>query len=160
MPAALPAYSLRPATATDEDFLFALYASTRQNELAAWGWPPAQCAQFLQLQFRAQRQTYLAAYPASEHSIILLAGTPAGGIWVHRADSIRLVDIALLPEFQNRGLGSQLIRELLSAGKPVELSVLQSNVRAIQLYLRLGFAIVADDGVYLRMTHKPLTSAD
>ena len=36
--------SLRPVEADDHPFLYELYCSTRQEELAAWGWDAAQTA--------------------------------------------------------------------------------------------------------------------
>ena len=33
---------VRPMRADDEPFLFALYCSTRADEIATWGWEPAQ----------------------------------------------------------------------------------------------------------------------
>jgi ribosomal protein S18 acetylase RimI-like enzyme len=48
----------------------------------------------------------------------------------------------LLPEFQNRGIGTAVLRELLAhaegRGVPVQLGTLHAN-RAAALYRRLGF---------------------
>jgi len=59
-----------------------------------------------------------------------------------------LVGIQLLPEFQGRGIGSDLIlRELAHAkalGKPLRLQVLRANDRARALYERLGFRVVGE----------------
>jgi ribosomal protein S18 acetylase RimI-like enzyme len=78
-------------------------------------------------------------------------------------DAICLVDIALLPPFRGRGIGRQLIAELLErgarAGQAVRLSVARGN-RAMGLYRRLGFLEVADDdgGVHVTM-EKPSDGA-
>jgi len=63
---------LRAATASDEPFLFALYASTREHELAAWGWEPAQRDAFLRMQWMAQSHVRVpgvaaAATPGLKH---------------------------------------------------------------------------------------------
>src|SRR5205085_6841239 len=73
---------LRAASAGDEDFLFALYASTRQDEMAAWRWEAAQQEMFLRLQFRAQQQRHAAECEASDHQIIYRDGAPVGRILV------------------------------------------------------------------------------
>lgn len=143
-------------TPGDEPFLFELYASTRQAEVAGWGWDPAMSQTFLQMQWRAQSHAYAAQYPGADHRLILVDGERAGRLLVHRTDdAVRLVDIALLPAFQGRGIGGELIRGLQAAagaaGRPILLHVLQGNpVR--RLYERLGFrAVDGTDGVYERM---------
>jgi GNAT superfamily N-acetyltransferase len=151
-----PAY--RPQSPDDDEFLYRVYASSRATEMQAWGWPPEQQESFLRMQFRARRLSYDAAYPDSSHSILLCDGAPAGSAIVWRSPAeIRLVDIALLPEYQNRGLGAQwlqwLIRESAAAGVALRLSVLQGN-RAICLYQRLGFVAAPPGGMYIEMEYK------
>ncbi len=46
---------LRPEEPQDQAFLFELYASTRREELDAWGWPPQARAAFLRMQFQASQ---------------------------------------------------------------------------------------------------------
>ena len=64
---------------------------------------------------------------------------------------IRLVDIALLSQHRNVGIGSALLKDLLSeaqsTGKPVRLHVETSN-RAMRLYERLGFTVLEERGIY------------
>ncbi|HVE87101.1 MAG TPA: GNAT family N-acetyltransferase [Myxococcales bacterium] len=146
---------LRPALPEDEGFLFALYCSTREDEVAAWGLPPPQREAFLRMQYAAQQHHYRAALPDADHRVILHEGKPAGRLLVaRRADEIRLADVALLPEHRGRGLGTALLRDLLAeaaaAGKPVRLQVLRGN-RAAGLYARLGFSTVNEDGLHALM---------
>ncbi len=138
---------LRPAELDDETFLYELYASTRAEEMTAWGWSAAQQQAFLSLQFRGQ-QAHYAEYPNTDHKIILEGERPIGRLFLSRLqDEIRLVDIALLPEHRGRGIGAALIQELFEEaardGKAVRLHVEKFN-RARELYLRLGFQIVGD----------------
>jgi len=56
--------SLRPATAADSEFLIQAYTTTRQDEMASWGWNSAQQAAFVRMQFDARRRGYMAQYPA------------------------------------------------------------------------------------------------
>src|SRR2546425_12345536 len=98
--------SLRPERPEDESFLFELYATTRQDELDAWGWSPAARASFLKLQFKAQ-QGYHLSFPQADFLIVLLNGKPIGRLIVDRAENeVRLVDIALLREHRNGGVGA------------------------------------------------------
>jgi len=150
---------LRAAGPEDDAFLFALYASTRAEELDAWGLAGPQREAFLRMQHLAQQQHYRAQLPRADHRIILLGGAPAGRLLVDRREGeLRLADIALLPEHRGKGLGAQLVRalqqEAKAAGVPVRLQVLQGS-RAAALYARLGFSAGPADGPYLQMEWRP-----
>ena len=150
--------SLRPFSADDQDFIFKLYASTRLHEIVPFGWDPAQQEAFLRMQFNAQKHWYNQAYPNADHQIILLDGQPAGRIMVTtEPGSAHLVDIALLPEFRNRGIGTKLVADLVEksaqAGSKVRLQVLRTNP-AIHLYERLGFVKTGEDAMYFQMATK------
>jgi len=150
----------RPATAEDEDFLFTLYASTREGELALVDWGPHERQAFLRLQFAAQRQDYERRFPGADHRIVLRDGRRVGRIFVaRRPEEIRLVDIALLPEHRGAGIGTWLLREVLDEaereGLPVRHMVWKGNPAALRFYERLGFAVVEDDGMYELMERLP-----
>jgi ribosomal protein S18 acetylase RimI-like enzyme len=146
--------TLRPERPEDERFRFELYAGTRQEELDAWGWAPELRASFLAVQFKAQQACRL-QFPEADFQIVLLAGHPIGRLVVNRAaDEFRLVDIALLPQHRNAGVGTALIRELMAqavaAGKPLRLTVLKGH-RAARLYQRLGFAKTGESALHDQM---------
>lgn len=151
--------ALRPIGPEDQPFLYQIYASTRMEELASLGWSAAQQAAFLTQQFSAQHQYYQANYVGADFQIILVNGQQVGRLYVDRgAEEIRLIDIALLPEYRNDGIGSRLLNDLLAeaaqAGKPVRIHVEKFNP-ALRLYERLGFSISDDRGVYWFMEWKP-----
>ena len=153
--------SLRPFRAEDQELLFAIYAGTRQDEVSAFGWSTSQQEVFLRMQFNAQRRGYEAAYPQADHQIICLAGQPVGRIMVQRdSDYMQLVDIALLSEYQGRGIGGALLRELAAqsdqAGVPVRLQVHKTNSGARRLYERLGFIQTGEDEIYFQMERAPV----
>ena len=152
-------FVLRPACAGDEAFLFELYCTTRNEEIATWGLESTQQEMLLKMQFNAQRQHYELAYEALEHSIILVGNRPAGRIMVFRSErEFVLVDVALLPDARGMGIGTALIADLLTeaerAGKPVSLHVAKDN-RARRLYERLAFEIREDTGMYFKMESRP-----
>jgi ribosomal protein S18 acetylase RimI-like enzyme len=154
-----PNVTLRPGEPDDEEFLYRVYASTREAELALVDWDAAQKAAFLRMQFAAQHQYYQEHYTGAAFQVILADGRPAGRLYVARwPDEIRIVDIALLPEYRNAGIGTALLRELLAegaqAGKPVTIHVEQFNP-ALRLYARLGFTRIAERGVYYLMEWSP-----
>ncbi|MCF7733200.1 MAG: GNAT family N-acetyltransferase [Akkermansiaceae bacterium] len=146
--------ALRPITDADLPFLGRLYAGTRQQELAVTGWPQQQIDAFLAQQFAAQHKYYSENYHAASFDLILdpESGEPVGRLYLDRRDGeIRIVDIALLPEWRGRGIGGGILRGILSeagaAGKSVSIHV-EANNPAMSLYLRLGFHHVADNGIY------------
>ena len=58
---------------------------------------------------------------------------------------VGVLGMALLPEFRRQGIGGRLIRQTLDAARAfglrrVELTVRESNVVAIELYKKIGFA--------------------
>jgi ribosomal protein S18 acetylase RimI-like enzyme len=153
--------TLRPATADDEAFLFGLYCSTREEEIAAWGWNAAQREAFLRMQFQAQRQHYRALDAPAEQLIVCRESRPIGWIALIRSGrGLWLADIALVPEQRNSGIGTALIQDMLAEAAAthsvVQLHVLHNN-RVIGLYQRLGFRVVADEGIYLQMEWRPDT---
>src|ERR1700754_2284345 len=102
--------SLRAVGPDDERFLFELYASTRSEEVAAWGWNDAQREAFLKMQFNAQQQHYRFQYRGADHRIILADGERAGRLYVWRDEAqTLLVDIALLPVYRGAGIGTEVI---------------------------------------------------
>ncbi|MCU1265477.1 MAG: family N-acetyltransferase [Acidobacteria bacterium] len=162
MPANKQSTGLRPVTPADQDFLFAVFASTRSEELSLSGWDDTQKQAFLAMQFNAQSRQYSMSYPDADSSIVLLEDLSVGRFLVDRSGKdIILVDIALLPEQCNGGIGTSLIQSLLieaaSAQKHVSLHVLRGSAAA-RLYERLGFTVVGDDGVYLEMKHGSLSA--
>jgi len=149
---------LREATLEDEQFLFEVYASTRQDELAGLGWDDSQKRDFLKMQFLARQRSY----PRVNDRIIILDGLPIGRMLIDRNDEeILLKDIALLTEYRNRGLGTILIHELMDeasvSGKAIRLHVLATSA-AVRLYERLGFSRTGFEAAYLEMKWSPSAS--
>lgn len=121
-------------------------------------WDDAQKDAFLRMQFSAQDRWYHDQMPDASYQVVLVDGQPAGRLYVdRRADEIRVVDIALLPEHRGNGLGTALMRALLAeadaTAKRVTIHVERFN-RARRLYERLGFAEVAEHGVYLLLERR------
>lgn len=161
----MPAFTLRPVDvssgASDDAFLFHLYASTREDIASALP-PGLQREMLLRVQWMAQRGDYSARYGHGRHQLVLVEGEPVGRLWVARGEGeLRLVDVALLPRFRGSGLGTELVRalqaEATEAGLPLRLSVARDNP-ARRLYARLGFTPVAGagaDGPYAALEWVP-----
>jgi ribosomal protein S18 acetylase RimI-like enzyme len=155
-----PGISLRPAIDADQEFLIGVYAGTRADELAQTGWDDSQKDAFIRWQYAMQKQEYEARYPDARYDVILVDGVPAGRMWVGADDTqIRLLDIAVIPEFQNRGVGAHLLRQLMDEAmrdnKPLRHMVFVLNENAFRFYERLGFKTIEDAGGYLHMEWLP-----
>lgn len=152
--------SRRPVRPEDQEFQFKLYASTRQAEIAGFGWSEAQQEAFLRMQFAAQQNWYRTAYPRATWEIIETEELPVGRMIVQRGtESITLVDIALLIEYRGKGIGGGLVGELVEWGRdenlPVRLQVLKTNPAA-RLYQRLGFIKIGEDDLYYQMESRAI----
>ena len=122
-------------------------------------WTDADKDAFLRMQFEAQDRWYREQMPDASFDIVLVEDEPAGRLYVdRREDEIRIVDIALLPEYRNRGIGGTLLGDLVAeadrVGKPLTIHVERFN-RARRFYERLGFREIADRGVYLLLERRP-----
>ncbi|HEV2828461.1 MAG TPA: GNAT family N-acetyltransferase [Pyrinomonadaceae bacterium] len=151
--------TLRSALPEDQEFLFGVYASSREEEMSLWGWDDNQKRGFLELQWRAKNDQYNLSYPQADDSVVLLNGRPIGRMMFDRAGpDFTFLDIALLPEYQNQNIGTRLIellqQEATAAQKSVVLHVLRTN-RAARLYERMGFKMVNEDGIYREMKWTP-----
>jgi GNAT superfamily N-acetyltransferase len=152
--------TLRPVTKDDDPFLLEVYASTRADELDQVEWSDGQKEVFVRWQFDLQRREYDARFPEARYELVLVDDQPAGRIWVGEDDEqIRLLDIALLPQFQKRGAGTLLLRELMKeaskAGKLLRHMVFVLNNDAHRFYERLGFVVIEDLGAYKHMEYRP-----
>lgn len=151
-----PRLALRPVTANDNELLYQVYSSTRTGELSrVTSWTEEQKQVFLRWQFDAQHQYYQHNYPGAHFWIIEYEGQPIGRLYLHPAyanNSMRIIDIALLPPWRNRGLGRQILLDVMelaqSRGRAVTIHVERFNP-AMRLYKSLGFQLVSiTNGVY------------
>jgi ribosomal protein S18 acetylase RimI-like enzyme len=154
--------SARPKESTDEEFLLQLYASPRAQELSLMPWSAEEKDVFVRMQYGAQTYHYAHVYPELNDQIILCEGISAGRLLTARLhDEIRIVDSSLLPEYHNKGISTSLLTEVLKEagqeGKRVRLYGSAGNP-AKQLYERLGFREIQNDGVHIRMEATPAAS--
>jgi len=96
---------------------------------------------------------YQQHYADAEFLIILSYGVPIGRLYVARwKDEMRIVDISLLPQYRNAGIGTKILRDLMAeaeaADKSIRIHVEKFNP-ALRLYEGLGFTAIEDKGVYL-----------
>jgi len=152
--------TLRKFSNEDIPFMQALYASTREDELAITNFSVEEKANFVSQQFEAQLAHYTRHYCTDFFNIIELQNKPIGRFFVDYWESeIRIVDIALMPEYRNLGVGSHYFEQLFSEArrldKPVTIHV-EHNNPAKRLYERLGFQLkTKTNEIYLLMEWRP-----
>jgi ribosomal protein S18 acetylase RimI-like enzyme len=139
--------ALRPAVPADQEFCYRLHKAAMGEYVAAiWGWDE-----------QKQRDHHTRGFNPGRWLIITVDGADAGLLDVdYQPDAVYLSRIELLPAYQGRGIGTWLIRELITTahrrGQPLELDVFTVNHRAQALYRRLGLREVpGSDPRKLRM---------
>lgn len=143
---------LRPITEEDMEFLSDLYSSTRLEEMVASGWPQDQITTFLKQQFDAQHQHYQKHYPDANWDVIEYQNEAIGRLYLEEWPSqLRIIDIALLPNWRNKGIGGWYLNKVINQAKNLNKAVsihVERNNPAMTLYKRLGFKKIEEKGVY------------
>lgn len=145
---------MRPAGPGDDAFLRSLDAAVRAYELGP-GLDPDLLVDVLALQYRAREAAWERDAPGRDDLVVLWDEAPSGRLVLDRAaGGIRVVDIAVLPDRQGRGIGTAAMGEVIEeadlAGLPVSLHVVVGS-RAVALYERLGFRRAGSGETHLFM---------
>ncbi|MGA3026825.1 MAG: GNAT family N-acetyltransferase [Bryobacteraceae bacterium] len=152
--------AVRPALPQDEIFLYELYVALRGPLFAHAPITPAQREHLLRMQFRAQISSYTQQFPNSCYHVVLLDSKPVGRLWVAPGgDALLLVDIAIHPGVQSKGLGTVLVQRLQAdaqqAKLPIRSTVDRFNPGSLRFHQRLGFRIVREDLMNFYMEWRP-----
>ena len=155
MPLNLDPIELRPATPDDSAFLFSVYRSSRLDDLTNLNWSSEQIEDFLAKQYAAQERFFKTDYPNAEELVVLRAGNRVGQMMLERGErEIRVVDLALLAEHRNAGIGTYLIGKLLAdaekSGSAFRVQVMRSNP-AVGLFERLGLVKTGETGSHYQL---------
>jgi ribosomal protein S18 acetylase RimI-like enzyme len=105
-----------------------------------------------------QRRHFLETTTPSAHEIVESQGCPIGCLLIEEhPEALELHRILIVPENQNRGIGSSLMRQILSAAirknECVRLQVFRANHPGIRFYQRLGFQSVGETETHVIMKH-------
>jgi GNAT superfamily N-acetyltransferase/uncharacterized damage-inducible protein DinB len=142
--------TLRPATAADAEYLYEITKSTMAGYVeATWG----------RWDVDAARDRIGQALAENSVVLIYLADVRVGLLRVNeQPEQIVLEQLFIAPAFQRRGIGTQLVEDLIlrarTLAKPLRLRVLAVNP-AKRLYERLGFAVVETTPERYVMEHVP-----
>ena len=151
-PVPSPVIDRRAATEDDRECLFEVFRNTRAPGDARPAHPESEREALLRARFNAREEQYREDYPLADFDVLTVDGEPAGNLYVDRGDDeFVIIDISLLPEFRNRGIGTAVIGRLVEeAGRlvlPVR-ALVRHHSRASRFWRRLGFERVGDDGTH------------
>ena len=136
----------RPALATDTEFARSVHHRAYRD---------VSVRQFGPWDEKAQDEFFAAGWSAAAHEIVLCDGVPCGYVRVeYRESDIHVHELVIDPEFQGRGIGSHILREVIAHAMarrvPVRLDTFHVN-HAVNLYRRLGFREVGKTDTHVLM---------
>lgn len=137
--------TLRLSTEQDRDWLVELRAEVLRDDLERLGRFDAD---------RVRQQMRDGFVPAST-CVIVLDGEDVGSVAIRGDEQARWIEyFYLTPTAQNRGVGTRVLKALLSVDdpRPYRTNVLQGSP-ARHLYERNGFTVDTEDSVDVFMTH-------
>lgn len=113
-----------------------------------WGWDEGH-----------QKEYHAQDWLNNRPEIILYDNEPIGTIYAaENKDYIEIAQFYILPEYQNRGIGSHLLKEILEradrSGLTVKLMYARINPVA-SLYSRMGFKVVGNDDLFISVERRP-----
>jgi ribosomal protein S18 acetylase RimI-like enzyme len=147
--------TLRPARTDDQEFLCRLFYSVYLEKLQLVPLSAEEKKTLVKVMYQGFNRHYNSLTPDSDDRLVLLNNEPIGRmILLQMREEIRLADLAILPQYRGRGIGSALISQLqtesMMSKRPVRLQVARFD-RALRLYQRLGFYKINAAGPYLHL---------
>ena len=139
---------LIPAAETHREFSYQVKKTTEGEYITSmFGWDEG-----------VQRRYHDKAWQEQKRDIIAYDGKPIGTIaTIESQDCIEIGQFLILPEYQNRGIGTHLLKDILDKadhlGRNVTLKFLKNNP-VKSLYVRNGFRIVDTDEILHYMERK------
>lgn len=149
---------LRHASDADSRFLFLVY---RENHIGMFKALDLKMGETLiGQQSSLQEAHYNKHYPHLKRNIIQLNGKSVGRLYTYRSDhEIILVDIAILPSQQNKGIGTRVLLRLIDEARTTH-QVLRLHLTlgnsAVAWYQRHGFKVVSVKNPYIEMELNPI----
>ena len=122
------ALQLRPTLDTDLPFLLSLYASTRAREFSTLNWTDEQKKFFIHSQFQLQHHYYQQQFHSAQFHVITANSQDVGRLYYcWENNDLRLIDIAVLPEYQYQPVAKVDCADVLDPVMPLRNSAAQSD---------------------------------
>jgi len=105
-----------------------------------------------------QREQFAARWDPAKSRIVVVDGVAVGLVAVQdRSEELWLDEIQLASGWRGRGIGTAILRDLVSRAraerKALRLRVLRENALAQKLYHRLGFRVVGETATHWLVEH-------
>jgi len=133
----------------DKDFLIQLKKRTIKDYIErTWGWDDQEQEDYFNQHFQPHKI-----------DIIFENNQKIGMIEIEEKESDMLIlNIQILPEFQNKRIGTILIKNVIGKAKfkkkELKLQVLKVNKKALKLYKNLGFIEIGETENHILMMYK------
>ena len=130
----------RRARREDHEWAYRIFRMCMEHYIRqTWGWDEV-----------FQRQGFMENIAEAGFTMARYQGNDVGGYCLkERTDHLHLDIVLIDPRHQNRGLGTQIMRDLMQLsrhrGMPLQLHVLKTNTAAFRLYRKLGFEVFDED---------------
>jgi ribosomal protein S18 acetylase RimI-like enzyme len=150
---------LRPVRNDEEDFWREVFCDSVSDHFSSLEMTENDLDNLLEMQFQAQNLDYRTNYPNASNDVILFNETKAGRV-IHSTEhgDLHLIDLAVLSEFRNLGIGTKILKWLfgksLRTRLPIRFYVEKMNP-AFRLYEKLGFKVVTDVTSHFQMEWRP-----
>lgn len=139
--------SLRDTTYSDKEFVYKVFRSASMDYvIETWDrWDEAW-----------QKQNFSKKYDPVNTRIIRYGSNEVGFIAVkNNVDGLFISELNILPEYQNRGIGSYILNDLLKKAANGDLTVVRMQVLKVnparRLYERLGFILCGETDTHYLM---------
>jgi GNAT superfamily N-acetyltransferase len=141
-----PDITFRQATEADAPLFYSVINQTmREFIVATWGAWNEERVLRESLQDSTSRNAKVIQYNGQDIGVLLVNEEPS---------HFQLQQVYLLPPFQRKGIGTQLVSSLVknasAVGKPLRLRVLKVN-SAKQFYEKLSFVVTGEDDEFFKM---------
>ena len=78
----------------------------------------------------------------NNYKMIVVDDKIIGSVLLESVDNKKILDeIYIIKDYRNKKIGTNIINEILKTNKPLHLMVYKNNIKAINLYKRIGFNI-------------------
>lgn len=141
-------YSLINAQPKDFEFLKNVHHTTLKEHITKiWGWDKTQ-----------QDQIFKQEFESGNIQVVSFAQKNIGYLQLKiEMDSIHLINILILSEFQGQGLGTEIMHDLIAKSKTenvtLKLGVFKINTGAKRLYEKLGFKTYSESDTHFYMRY-------
>ncbi len=148
----------------DRDFLREVYGKCRLDSDAIASMTPGERDFFINMQYKAQCDHYIKEFPNAHYSVMIDENNEqVGRLFLDKREKeYRILDIGLLPSFRGKGIGKQVIGDIISEAEsdqpPRSVTIYVERMSpSLSLFVNLGFesVLVDSSGNSFFMTRKP-----